>query len=680
MPVSALLSPTTRPGAALVLAVAACIASTALAQPTDTDFVAARDAYRAGDPVQLERLAPRLKGHLLEPYAAYWQLKLKLDDADPAAVRSFLDRYADLPLADRLRSDWLKSLGKRGAWALFAAEYPKHGAEDVELACYAAQFRSQAGYEGDDSAADVRRFWFSGQEQPESCQPIFAAMRAQGTLKSHDIWARFRLAHEAGNFRLAARIAGELPAAERPSPRDIERIDRGARAALAKADFRFSSSSGRELALYALDRVAIIDAMAAHDAWLTWRARLPEADRAYGSLIVAYNGARQLLPDANTWYRDTDGAPLTEAQHAWRARAALRAGAWAEVARAIDAMPPGEAQEPAWRYWKARALAVAGQNEDATRIFGGLATEHHFYGFLAAEALGASIMPLSEPLKPDPAALAAFGSRQAVQRVVKLSALDLRSEAQREWLAVVRGLDDEGLLLAAMFAQRNRLYDRSINAADRTQRRHDFGLRYPTPYQTEIERAARENGLDVALVYGLVRQESRFVSDIVSAAGAVGLMQLMPQTARWVARQTSRAALTTLRLDEAELNIELGAQYLRYVLDKLDGLPVLGAAAYNAGPGRARAWRAPVPLEGAIYVETIPFNETRDYAKKVLANAMFYQAQLGLRYVALKDRLGVVAPRGGAAASTNNGAAATTDSGAAIFDAVLPTDRGDTQR
>src|SRR2546426_3918377 len=606
MPAPLLRSPATRHGAAFAFALAACIASAAGAQPTDADFVAARDAYRAGDSARLERVAPRLKDHLLEPYVAYWQLKLKLDDADPTAVRSFLDRYADLPLADRLRSDWLKSLGKRGAWALFAAEYPKHGTEDVELACYAAQFRSQPGNEGDKAAVDVRRYWFSGQEQPESCQPIFAAMRAQGTLTSRDIWARFRLAHEAGNFRLAARIAAELPPAERPSPRDIERIDRGARAALAKADFRFSSPPGRELALYALDRVATIDAMSAHDAWVRWRARIPEADRAYGNLIVAYTAARQLLPDASTWYRDTDGAPLTEAQHAWRARAALRAGAWADVARAIEAMPPGEAQEPAWRYWKARALAVTGQNDDTIRIFGGLATEHHFYGFLAAEALGASIMPLSEPLTPDPAALAAFGTRQAVQRVVKLSALDLRSEAQREWVAVVRGLDHEGLLLAAAYAQGNRLYDRSINTADRTQRRHDFALRYPTPYQTEIERAARENGLDVALVYGLVRQESRFVSDIVSAAGAVGLMQLMPQTARWVARQTSRAALTTLRLDDAELNIELGAQYLRYVLDKLDGLPALGAAAYNAGPGRARAWRAPGPLGRAGYVETLP--------------------------------------------------------------------------
>ncbi len=171
-------------------------------------------------------------------------------------------------------------------------------------------------------------------------------------------------------------------------------------------------------------------------------------------------------------------------------------------------------------------------------------------------------------------------------------------------------------------------------------------MRYPTPYQAEVVDAARENGLDTAFVYGLMRQESRFVADIVSAAGAVGLMQLMPPTARWVAHRTGRASVRAPQLEDPELNIQLGAFYLRYVLDKLDSQSALGAAAYNAGPGRAQAWRASVPLEGAVYVETIPFNETREYTKKVLANAMFYQAQLGSRYVALKDRLGVIAPRG----------------------------------
>ena len=633
---------------------AAAVATAALAQPTDADFAAARDAYRAGDAARLESIAPRLQGYLLEPYVAYWRLQLHLDEADPAAVRSFLQRYADLPLAERLRGEWLKSLGRRGEWALFDSEYPKHGVEDVELACYEAQNRAQHDllHGPAAAAADVKRYWFSGQEQPEACQPPFAALLASGALSAQDVWTRFRLAHEAGNFRLAAKLVAELPAGEQPPVREIERIDRGARAALARGAFRLGTQSEREMALYALDRVAQSDAVAAREAWLGWRRLLLPADQLYGNLLIAYHAARELVPEANAWYREAEGAPLSEAQHAWRVRAALRAGAWADVAAAIDAMSPEQAQRPAWRYWKARALAAAGEHDDATRLFGGLATEGDFYGLLAAEAIGASVVPVSEPFLPDPLKLAQFAAREAVQRVVKLSALDLRPEAQREWVAVVRGLDDEGLLLAAWFAQSHGLYDRAINTAELTQHRHDFALRYPTPYQAAIADAARQNGVDAALVYAVIRQESRFVSDIVSISGAVGLMQLLPPTARWVAHRTGPSAVRAAQLEEPELNIRLGTYYLRYVLDKLDDLPALGAAAYNAGPRRAQAWRAAVPLEGAIYVETIPFNETRDYAKKVLANAMFYQAQLRLRHVALKDRLGTITPGNAGAADS----------------------------
>ena len=653
MPASLLRSFIARCAVALA---AACVGPGVEAQPSDLDFVAARDAFRAGDSERLERIAPQLKGHLLEAYVDYWRLRLKLDDADPQAVRAFLKLHADLPLADRLRGEWLKSLGRRQAWDLFAAEYPALAAPDVELACDAAQLRLAHKNDAGD-LSEVRRIWFSGREQPESCQPVFAALLAQGALTARDVWARFRLAHEAGNFRLAARIAAELPSSERPSPREIQRIDQGARAVLAKGDFRWSSLTGRELALYALDRVAQADASAAHQAWTRWARRLPEADRLYGHLLVAYHGARQLLPEASAWYREAGDAAQNEAERAWRVRAALRVGAWSEVAHAIDAMPSEEALDPAWRYWKARALSVQGQDQDATRLYGGLATDHSFYGLLAAEALGANVMPISEPLAPEPAALAAFAARPAVQRVLKLSALDLRSEGQREWVSVVRGLSDEGLLLAAAFAQSNGLYDRSINTAELTRRRHDFGLRYPTPFEAEIDAAARDNGLDAALVYGLVRQESRFVTEIVSSSGAVGLMQLMPPTARWVARRMG-ADDRSLKLTDPAGNARLGAYYLRYVMDKLDGLPVLAAAAYNAGPKRAQAWRGAVPLEGAIYAETIPFAETRDYVKKVLANAMYYQARLGLPYVALKDRLGVVAPRGaGGDAAPQNGPA-----------------------
>ena len=620
------------------------VTAPALAQPTDADFIAARDAFRAADAARLERVAPRLKGHLLEQYIAYWQLRLKLDDADPERVRAFLARYEGTPLGDKLRGEWLKSLAKREQWAMFTAEYPKRVGDDTDLDCYAIQWKRAR--DGDAALGDARRYWPTGQDQPESCQTLFAALLKTGQLTPADQWVRFRLAHEAGNARLVARLAADLPVADRPTPRDLERAERSAQQVLSKNEYRPTSVMGRELTLYALDRAARADPVAAHEAWAKLRERFPVEDRSYGNLLVAHQAARQLNPAANAWYREVGRAPLSTEQRAWQVRAALRARAWPEVARAIDAMTPGQALEPTWRYWKARALAEAGQTDDATRLYASLATEQHFYGLLAAEALGAAIMPISEPLTPNPALVAAFSAREDVKRVAKLTALDLRPDAIREWSYIVRGQGDDGLLLAAEVARRYGLYDRSINSADRTVRRHDFALRYQTPYRAEISDASREANLDPALVFGLARQESRFIADISSSAGAVGLMQLMPPTAKWVARQTGRVDFAPRQLDDPALNAQLGTYYLRHVLDRLDGLPVLATAAYNAGPGRAQLWRGSVPLEGAIYAETIPFNETRDYVKKVLANAMYYQAQLGLPYVALKERLGVVTPAG----------------------------------
>ena len=627
----------------LTFAAAGALAVAAHADPTDADFLAAREAFLANDAARLDRIAPRVTGHPLDAYVSYWQLRVRLDDAPTQAIRSYLQRYDGTPLADTLRGEWLKSLGKRGLWNEFAADYPKRSGEDTELACYALQWRRASDHDG--ALADARRFWFNGRDQPESGQPLLAELQAQGLITPADVWSRFRLAHEAGNLRLAARLAGELPAKERPAPADYVRAERSPGPMLAKGEFRLTLRSGRELALYALDRVARTDADAAHRSFARWRARLPEADRDYGDELIAYNAARQLLPEANAWYRDVDGAQLNEAQREWRVRAALRSLAWRDVARAIDAMPESQAQESAWRYWKARALEASSRKNDATRLYGSLAADPSFYGFLAAEAIGAAVMPVSEPLPIDLEALTTFGARPAVRRVLRLAALGMRPEAQREWTYVVRGADDRTLLLAAEYARRNGLYDRSINTAERTQRRHDFGLRYQTPYREAIGSAVQENGLDEAWVLGLTRQESRFAADVVSSAGAIGLMQLMGSTARWIARQTHRSDYRIDQLEQPEVNAQFGTYYLRHVLDRLDGLPVLATAAYNAGPGRAQSWRGGLPLEGAIYAETIPFNETRDYVKKVMSNAMLYQTQLGLPYVPLTARLGTVTPR-----------------------------------
>jgi len=621
-------------------------------EPADADFLAAKAAYERGQRSRLDALAARLSGHALESYVEYWTLASRLDGASLDDVRAFVAKWSDSPLAERLRVDALKAFGKRGDWTAFGAMYPPSAGEDTELACYAIQFRRQR--DGESALAAAKPLWFTGQTTPDACEPLFSALIGTGELTTADRRARFRLAAEAGNARLAREIADAMPVPNRIAARDLAQAERDAARVLAKGEFAWATPAGRDLALYALDRAARSDAGAVRAAWEKQRARLPEADRLYGNGRIAYYAARQLHPLANEWYREAVGAPLNDAQHAWRARAALRAGAWADVEAAIAAMPPALAQEPGWRYWKARALAATGRSDEARSLYAGLATEFNFYAFLAAEALGQRIEPVSQPAHPTPSLLALFGAQPGIKRAVKLAELDMRPESQREWAYVVRGRDDEGLLVAADYARSVGLYDRAINTAERTTARHDFGLRYLMPYREHFEAAARDQAADPALLFSLARQESRFASDIVSSAGAVGLMQLMPPTARWVAKQLGRSDYTAAQIADLATNTQFGAFYFKYCQDRLDGMPVLAAAAYNAGPNRAQAWRNGAPLEGAIWVESIPFNETRDYVKKVLANAMFYARELDLPYVPLSARLGVVPPRG----SGNGGATA----------------------
>ncbi len=635
---------------ALGAVLAACLAVVGLAQPTDAQFLAAKRAFDRGDVRQLVQLSPDLAGHVLEPYVTYWQLKLAIDATDPDLVRKQIAQWEGTPLGDRLRVDLLKALGKRGDWDRFGLEYSTLATDDIELACYAIQFRIQR--EGLAALGAAKPLWFTEKATPESCDPLFAALIARNDLSIAERSARFRLATEAGQFRLAQAIAGELPGEARITPREFRNVDADPRGALARGtEINLKQYGGRELALYALERAARRDAAGARTAWLKWRERFSAADRAYGDGRIALHAARQHHPAASDWFRSVPAPALNAEQHAWRVRAALRAQSWTDVQAAVEAMPPEQAHESSWQYWRARALAALGRVEEARDIQIALADEASFYGLLAAAALGRRPAQVHSSYTADPDLLAVFGARADVKRVVKLAELDLRPEMLREWSYIMRGRDDERLLLAADFARRNGLYDRAISAADRTVARHDFALRYLMPYSSEFAAAARDQGVDPALLYGIARQESRFIPDIVSSAGAVGVMQLMPATARWVGKQLGRPDARPALNGHVGENTQFGAYYFRYWLDRLDGMPALAAAAYNAGPGRAQAWRPAAPLEGAAWVESIPFNETRDYVKKVLANSHYYAHALGQPYVALTERLAVIAPRG----SSGNG-------------------------
>jgi soluble lytic murein transglycosylase len=619
------------------------IASAAAAAPLDDEFLSAREAFRSGAAARLDAQARRLKGHLLEPYVAYWQLSLRLDQAAPEDVRGFIAANRDSPLSERMRLEWLKSLGRRGEWELFNTELPHLASDDVEVTCYALQSRLRVN--PGETLPEARPLWFIARDLPSSCNPLFEALIEAGLLSQDDLWMRIRLALESGQVSLARRVAEWLPNGQAPDGKLLESIASNPAGYLErqKKPFALKTRAERESVMFAVHRMARTVPQHAARHWEKLEARFSADERAYVWGMIGYLGALRHDRDALAWY--ASAGDLSDLQLAWKARAALRARSWPDVLAAIDAMTGKEAQEPAWRYWKARALKETGRLDQAAEILKPLSAEFNFYGQLALEELGGKIAAPASRYKPAAEELKAMSQHVGLRRALELYRLNLRLDANREWAHAIRGFDDGQLLVAAEVARRYEVYDRAIYTADRTVETHDFSLRYLAPYRDVLKAHTAQLELDEAWVYGLIRQESRFISDARSHAGASGLMQLMPGTAKWVAKKLGLKDWRWSRVTEIDTNLSLGTYYLKHVLEVLDGQPVLASTAYNAGPGRARAWRPERPLEGAIYAESIPFNETRDYVKKVMANTSYYAHNLTQEVQSLKRRLGIITPR-----------------------------------
>ena len=621
-----------------LLLAALLLAPLAASAAQDDDFLAAREAFRAGDARKLDVYAARLQNYVLEPYITYWRLRLRLDNASPAEVRRFFVNYADTPLANRLLTDWLKYLGRTQQWDVFDVDYPRYSGEDLDVTCYGIQSKARTNPQ---ALAEARTLWFVPRELPEGCQSLMSVLVQDQKLTEEDLWTRVRIALEAGQVSMAQRASAYLPAGQQPDARVLSTISTNPAGYLEKQQFELKTRAGREAVMFAAYRLARTSPQQAAAHWTRLESRFSAEDRAYVWGQLAQFAAIRHDPEALAWY--AKARDLSDAQLAWKVRAALRARNWREVQGAIDAMTNKERELSTWRYWKARALKASGRNEEALALLKPISREYSFYGQLALEELGERISTPPAVFKPSAADIRAMSEHPTVRRALEFYQLNLRVDATREWIWLVRNLDDKQLLTAAEVARRHELYDRTINTADKTESLHDFSLRYVAPYREVLKVRAGQMNLDEAWVYGLIRQESRFIVDARSHVGASGLMQLMPATAKWVAKKMGLRALGDVT--EVDTNVSLGTYYLRHVLDTLDGQPVLASAAYNAGPGRARAWRPDDSVEGAIYAETIPFNETRDYVKKVMSNASYYGHVFSQQLQSLKQRLGVIGPR-----------------------------------
>ena len=627
--------------AAALSAMAAGAASSSKA--TDEAVLAAYDAYRAGDAIKLARQAKKLEDHLLRPWVDYWRVALTLDDASAKDVHAFFDAHGNSYPAEVLRADWLRVLGRRGAWQDFDRDATTYPRDDLELRCY---IWSSHVARGDESVLEEAwPVWLEPRELPEGCAKLADALWKRGRISTTDVWRRVRVLFANGQITAAKTALGYLPKNEKPDERALAEAARRPRRYVASLPPTLELRPAREVAVLAGVRLAREDpAKAAAALAGPLGARLPEKELKYLWGRVAIEGARVHNERTLKWYANAGDTRLDDDQLAWRTRAALRRARWSTVRDSIDRMSPAAKQESALIYWYGRALAAQDEEAGARAYYLRLAGQTDFYGLLAAEELGyVAALPVLT-YDPSDEDVAAAAREPGLARALELIRLGLRNEGVREWLFSLRGFDDRKLIAAAELAQRAEVYDRSIQAADRTRRVHNYALRYPVPYRDLFSEYAKTHGLDEAWVLALVRQESRFISEARSPAGAAGLMQVMPHTARFVAGKMRMRDYRQKKVMDVQTNVTLGTGYLKLVLEQL-GHPVLASTAYNAGPTRARRWRAERPLEGAIYAETIPFSETRDYVKKVTANSVFYGALLDEKVTPIKQRLGTVPAR-----------------------------------
>ncbi len=651
----------------------------AIALPASAQFAAGDDAlldmraaFRKGDKDALALLLPATRGHPLEAWAAYWELKARLDDAQPEEVDAFLARWAGSYQEDRLRNDWLLVLGKRRDWERFSVYYPQYRMrDDREVRCYALLIEhvTRGADEPRRLADDVRDNWFELRDADDGCTE--AARRLVGTgargISDDDVWRKARLAMEANRFK-AARNAVELVSPE--SLAEMAQVNASATKFLLARATAFGGTR-KELVTLALIKLAVSDP----DQTIAllenkWSPHLSREEQNWVWGVIVKQLATKLRPDAMFYAaRITKDADLNDDLLGWKVRAALRAEGepdWKTVLAATAAMREEGRKDPTWVYWRARALrhqagrlriettASEAQKREAATLFGSIASVRGFYEQLALEELGQSV---TIPIRPAPltaAELAGARNNPFLQRALYAIGIGLRSEGVREWnyatnfidaRGTLGGMGDRELLAAAQFACEREVYDRCINTSERTREVFDYTQRFPMPFKDTVVQSSRNIGLDPAYVYGLIRQESRFIMDARSGVGASGLMQVMPATARWTAKKIGLAGFTQDQINDRETNILIGTSYLKLALDDLDGSMPLAAAAYNAGPGRPRVWRNGPVLEAAIWAENVPFHETRNYVKQVLANTTAYAAILTGKPQSLKKRLGEVGPR-----------------------------------
>jgi len=564
-----------------------------------------------------------LQQYVLWPELRSAWLRTRVRNNDFTQVDVFLDRYGTLKPARELRYHYALSLGRSGSHTRYFNLYQQffQGMDVTRLDCLALQAEIAAGRD----KRIVNRgidMWLVGRNQVDECDPVFDHLRDRGILDTAKYQDRFELAIDARQFSLARYLARSLPADYQQNARQWTAVVNDPVKYLEARDKSKDGEQYRARLLYAVQRIAYKQPDIATTLWRDVQDQYSFSNEQQNTIDrhLALWAARHGLTDATAMLGALPVDAVDEEVRRWSVRVHLREHDWRAVVNTISAMPPAEQAEEVWRYWLARANQQLGNHVTASSAFTELALERSFYGFLAADHENLAYSFSNSPMIANEETIDELQKKKSLIRAHELFVVGLEGRGRSEWDAAVSMFSADQKLQASILAHQWGWHSRAISTAATVGQFDDLELRYPTPYGQEFKKHADGANIRHSWALGIARSESLFMRDIRSSAGAIGLMQLMPETARRTAKEVNLKYAGLITLTDPDSNIKLGTAYLRKMLERFDNHQVLATAAYNAGPLNVKKW---LPKDGdvdaLIWIENIPFTETRKYVKRVLA-------------------------------------------------------------
>lgn len=570
-----------------------------------------------------------LRDYPLTPYLAYDELTQRLASASDDEVEKFLLEHGDLPQINWMKLRWLRLLSERQQWPLFLKYYSPE-LNFTELDCRFARYQLQSGQSAA-AFASAEKFWLSAQSQPNACDPLFDSWRAAGQLTEDKIWQRLKLATDAGNYGVAHYLVKQLSTQQQHGQR---LIDVAQKPELIQSTERFTSRDSKNAEVIALglrklarqDLDASVRLLNHYEKNITFNAE----DQLVIANDIGLRLAKRFDPRALAVMQKYDPQLINSNLTEWRVRLLLRLGRWDEAHQLTRRLPAELADSNRWRYWQARSLQLAQPNSQQPLIlYQPLARERDFYGFMAADRSEQPYALKHQPLALQPKTIQKVRNAAGMQRALEFKARDEMTEAHREWYHLSNFLSRDELVAQARIAYDMGWYFPAIRTISKAQYWDDLDIRFPMAHKNNFVAEARNRGLHSSWMFAVTRQESAFMIQAKSHVGAMGLMQLMPATAKETAQRYGIPLASPQSAVIPEVNIQLGAAYLSQVLGQFNGNRVLASAAYNAGPGRVRQWlRDAKHLPYDVWVESIPFDETRLYVQNVLTYSVIYGEKL----------------------------------------------------